>query len=114
MKDHIYIKKMAGIICYGGEGGTEENHSEVVFRTITLQDRFIPYEKNPILTQRHLLKTPRQYPITSTGHADIVEDNDGNWWGVFLGCRPYEGDYYNTGRETFMTPLEWKDGWPSF
>lgn len=110
---HLY-KKDGWYYLMCGEGGTEENHSEVVFRSKTLQDSFIPYEENPILTQRHLLKTPRQHPITSTGHADIVQDNEGNWWGVFLGCRPYEGDYYNTGRETFMAPLQWKNGWPHF
>jgi beta-xylosidase len=33
---------------------------------------------------------------------------------VILECRPYEGDYYNTGRETFMAPVVWKDGWPTF
>jgi len=41
-----------------------------------------------------------------------VQAADGKWWAVFLGCRPYEGDFYNTGRETFMAPVEWKDGWP--
>lgn len=110
---HLY-KKDGWYYLMCGEGGTEERHSEVVFRAKNLTDSFISYEKNPVLTQRHLLNTPRQFPITSTGHADIVQDNTGNWWGVFLGCRPYQGDYYNTGRETFMTPLEWKDGWPHF
>jgi xylan 1,4-beta-xylosidase len=33
---------------------------------------------------------------------------------VILGCQPYEGYYYNTGRETFMAPVVWKDGWPTF
>lgn len=97
------------LIC--AEGGTGYNHSEVVFRTKNLNEPFIPYEKNPILTQRHL-DTARKNPITTTGHADFVEDADGNWWAVFLGCRPYEGDFYNTGRETFMAPVEWKNGWP--
>ncbi|MEI9942978.1 MAG: hypothetical protein WDN26_02045 [Chitinophagaceae bacterium] len=35
-----------------------------------------------------------------------------NWYAVFLGCRPYGDDLYNIGRETFMLPVEWKDGWP--
>ena len=26
--------------------------------------------------------------------------------------RPYGDDLYNTGRETFLLPVEWKDGWP--
>lgn len=103
-KDNWYY-----LIC--AEGGTGYNHSEVVFRTKNLSEAFIPYEKNPILTQRHL-DTARKNPVTTTGHAEFVEAADGKWWAVFLGCRPYEGDFYNTGRETFMTPVEWKDGWP--
>ncbi|HEV7781780.1 MAG TPA: family 43 glycosylhydrolase, partial [Chitinophagaceae bacterium] len=58
------------------------------------------------------LDPARKDPVTTTGHADLVETPDGRWFAVFLGCRPYESDYYNNGRETFMTPVEWKDGWP--
>jgi alpha-N-arabinofuranosidase len=32
--------------------------------------------------------------------------------GTFLGVRPYSGDFYNTGRETFLLPVEWKEAWP--
>jgi alpha-N-arabinofuranosidase len=93
------------------EGGTGYNHSEVVFRTRSLDEPFVSFYKNPILTQRHL-NPNRKNPITTTGHADLVETPDGKWYAVFLGCRPYEGDYYNTGRETFMLPVKWEDGWP--
>jgi alpha-N-arabinofuranosidase len=31
---------------------------------------------------------------------------------VFLGTRPYSNDLYNTGRETFLLPVTWQDGWP--
>lgn len=97
------------LIC--AEGGTGYNHSEVVFRSRSVEGPFISYEKNPILTQRHL-DTTRKFPITTTGHADFVKTKDEKWYAVFLGCRPYEGDYYNLGRETFMAPVTWKDGWP--
>jgi alpha-N-arabinofuranosidase len=99
------------LIC--AEGGTGYNHSEVVFGSKSAEGPYVSYEKNPILTQRHL-DPKRKDPITTTGHADLVEGPDGKWWAVFLGCRPYEGDHYNTGRETFMAPVEWKDGWPQF
>lgn len=95
------------------EGGTGYNHSEVVFRSKSVEGPFVSYELNPILTQRQL-DPKRNNPISTTGHADLIEGPDGKWWAVFLGCRPYEGDYYNTGRETFMAPVEWKDGWPTF
>jgi alpha-N-arabinofuranosidase len=97
------------LIC--AEGGTGYNHSEVVFRTKSLKEPFVSFNRNPILTQRHL-DPGRKNPVTTTGHADFVETPDGKWYAVFLGCRPYEGDYYNTGRETFMLPVKWEDGWP--
>jgi len=31
---------------------------------------------------------------------------------VFLASRPYTGFRYNTGRESFLLPVTWKDGWP--
>jgi xylan 1,4-beta-xylosidase len=109
---HIY-KKDDWYYLMCAEGGTGYNHSEVVFRSKSVEEPFISYDKNPILTQRHL-DPARKNPVTTTGHADLVEDKSGNWWAVFLGCRPYEGDFYNAGRETFMAPVVWKDGWPDF
>jgi xylan 1,4-beta-xylosidase len=93
------------------EGGTEVNHSQVILRAHSPWGPFTPYEHNPILTQRDL-NQDRDNPVTNTGHADMVEAADGTWWAVFLGSRPYEGKYYNTGRETFLLPVTWKDGWP--
>jgi alpha-N-arabinofuranosidase len=93
------------------EGGTEFYHSEVVFRS---RDPFGPYQPgpvNPILTQR-TLDPERPFPVIATGHADFVETPAGDWWAVFLACRPYQEDLYNTGRETFLLPVTWQDGWP--
>jgi len=107
---HIYkINGWYYLMC--AEGGTEYNHSEVIFKSSNVGGPYESYSGNPILTQRHL-DPNRKNPITSTGHADLIETPDGKWYAVFLGCRPYEGDYYNTGRETFMAPVKWKDGWP--
>jgi xylan 1,4-beta-xylosidase len=98
------------LIC--AEGGTAENHSEVVFRSRGVAGPWQPGHPTPILTQRDL--SPRRLdPVTCTGHADFVVTPAGEWWAVFLGCRPYAGDRYNTGRETFMLPVTWQDGWPS-
>ncbi len=93
------------------EGGTAEHHSEVVFRAKKPQGPWEEYSGNPILTQRDLSEN-RLDPVTCTGHADLVEDGTGQWWAVFLGCRPYEGNLYNTGRETFLLPVTWKNDWP--
>jgi len=105
------IKKDGNYILYAAQGGTGFDHSEVAFKSNSIFGPFIPYEKNPILTQKNVDRN-RKYPITSTGHADLVETENGKWEAVFLGCRPYETDFYNTGRETFLAPVEWKDGWP--
>lgn len=110
---HIYNRNGFYYVM-AAEGGTAEDHSEVVFRSKSVLGPYKSYENNPILTQRNL-KNTRKNPITSTGHADIIEDNLGNWWGVFLGCRPYDGDnHFNTGRETFMAPVKWENDWPIF
>lgn len=107
---HIYkINDYYYLMC--AEGGTSYNHSEVIFRSKDIWGPYEPGENNPILTQRDL-DPQRPNPITSAGHADMVQLPSGEWWAVFLACRPYEGRYYNTGRETFLAPVEWQDGWP--
>jgi alpha-N-arabinofuranosidase len=97
------------LIC--AEGGTGYNHSEVVFRSESVTGPYVPYERNPILTQRHLDRN-RPFPITTAGHADFVKTQNGEWWAVFLGVRPYGDDLYNTGRDTYLMPVRWEDGWP--
>lgn len=94
------------------EGGTAEGHSQVIFRSENVDGPYVPYDGNPIMTQRDL-DPMAEDAVTSVGHADYVQDEAGNWWVVFLGTRPYNGYYYNTGRETFMLPVTWtEDGWP--
>ncbi len=96
------------------EGGTSVNHSEVIFRSDSPWGPFVPWKKNPILTQRHLDPT-RPNPITCAGHADILQTPEGDWWGVFLACRPIDNKFENLGRETFLMPVKWsEDGFPYF
>ena len=97
------------LIC--AEGGTADQHSEVVFRSNSVWGPWTPYENNPILTQRHL-DSARAFPIETAGHADFVDTPNGEWWAVFLATRNYARDRWNTGRETFLLPVQWKDGWP--
>jgi alpha-N-arabinofuranosidase len=110
---HIY-KVNGWYYLTAAEGGTAEDHSQVIFRSDKVDGPYVPYEKNPILTQRNL-DPKRKFPVTCTGHADFVQTDKGEWWTIFLGCRPYEPfeeNYYNTGRETFLAPIKWIDGWP--
>jgi alpha-N-arabinofuranosidase len=107
---HLY--KIGGfyyLMC--AEGGTSTQHSEVIFRAERVTGPYVPWADNPILTQRDL-RADRANPVTCAGHADLVQTAAGDWYAVFLGCRPYEGGHYNTGRETFMLPVEWVDGYP--
>lgn len=96
------------------EGGTCDFHSEVILRA---KDPMGPWEEytegNPILTQRTGLDPKRPDIVTSSGHADLVKGPKGDWWAVFLACRPYQDDFYNTGRDTYLLPVTWKDGWPT-
>ena len=98
------------LIC--AEGGTADQHSEVVFRSASVHGPYVPYSGNPILTQRHL-DPARPFPVETAGHADFVETPNGEWWAIFLGTRNYGRQFWNTGRETFMLPVRWTaDGWP--
>ncbi len=104
---HIFRKDGAYYLI-AAEGGTEEGHSEVVFRSDKVTGPYVPFAGNPILTQRDI-----HGPITSTGHASFVKTQGGEWWTMFLGVRPYDSkNNFNTGRETFLMPVQWREGWP--
>jgi xylan 1,4-beta-xylosidase len=91
------------------EAGTGHNHAVTIARGETITGPYEVNPRNPILTHRHL---GLDYPIVGTGHADLVETQNGEWWMVCLAMRPYGGYYYNLGRETFLTPVRWEEGWP--
>ncbi|MEL7122489.1 MAG: family 43 glycosylhydrolase, partial [Bacteroidota bacterium] len=107
---HIY-KRNGKYILLTAEGGTWENHAITAFSADAITGPYTPLTTNPVLTHRHLGKSSS---ITSVGHADLVETQNGEWWGVMLGVRPVEGPHYYLGRETFMTPVEWEGITPIF
>jgi xylan 1,4-beta-xylosidase len=108
---HLYRRGEWYYLCCA-EGGTSIQHSQVILRSKSVTGPFVPWEKNPILTQRDLDGTAPQ-AVTCTGHADLVIGPDGQWWSVFLACRPFAEKYTTTGRETFLLPVQWTaDGWP--
>lgn len=108
---HLYKREgWYYLVC--AEGGTSLQHSQVVARSRSPWGPFVPYEHNPILTQRDL-PADRADAIGNAGHADLVQGPDGSWWAVFLASRMYGGVHYNTGRETFLLSVTWKDGWPT-
>ena len=73
-----------------------------------------PFENcpgNPILSQRDRTS----HPIQGSGHGDLVQTADGRWWMSYLGLRNFGGmggDLHPLGRESFLAPVIWHDGWP--
>jgi len=91
------------------EGGTERGHGISVARGSSPEGPFEPCPANPILSHRST-----DEPVQNTGHADLVQGPDGSWWMVLLGVRPGGGTpgWHVLGRETFLAPVTWVDGWP--
>ncbi|CNG51367.1 Beta-xylosidase [Mycobacterium tuberculosis] len=91
------------------EGGTAMDHAVVVARADAVTGPYEGNPRNPILTNRNL---GAGHPIVGAGHADLVETPGGEWWMVLLAMRPHHGDRCVLGRETFLAPVVWEDGWP--
>lgn len=109
---HIY-KKSGRYYLMCAEGGTGGWHSEVIFVSDNPKGPYKPADSNPILTQRHF-PANRVNKVDWAGHADLVEGPDGKYYGVFLGVRPNEKNRVNTGRETFILPVDWSGTFPVF
>ncbi len=91
------------------EGGTEYGHMVTLARSQTPWGPFEACPHNPILSNRSL-----PVSIQCIGHGDLVEDQCGNWWMVCLGIRLNIGYpfFHTLGRETFLAPVQWENGWP--
>lgn len=89
------------------EGGTSFNHMVTIGRSRNIWGPYETCPDNPILTNRN----DNTKQIACTGHGDLFKDSEENWWMVHLGTRPVQG-MSSLGRETFLTPVTWKDFWP--
>lgn len=90
------------------EGGTNFNHMITIARSEKIWGSYESYPGNPILSNRH----DSSKEVQCTGHGDLVQDRSGNWWILHLGTRLSRRTMTHLGRETFLTPVAWKDGWP--
>lgn len=107
---HIY-KKDGYYYLLISEGGTELAHHLTIARSKNIEGPYESNPANPILTNCSRLGQSLQ--IQGTGHGDFVQAADGTWWMVFLAYRNYGGSYHHLGRETYLAPVEWKEGeWP--
>lgn len=91
------------------EGGTERGHGVSIARGTSPLGPFESAPSNPLVSAR---STSR--PIQNTGHGDLVVGPDGQWLLVLLGVRPRSMTraFSALGRETFVTEVDWVDGWP--
>lgn len=105
---HLYTKDGYYYLMIA-EGGTAHDHAVTIARSEKITGPYVSHLRNPILTHRHL---GLDHPIVGTGHADLVDTQAGEWWMVLLAMRPYDGYYYNLGRETFLVPVRWEEDWP--
>lgn len=85
------------------EGGTEYGHMVTYAVSDSISGPFDSYVHNPVLTNRNL----GGYPLQAVGHADLIEDYNGNFWLLHLGFRQLDkySCYHHLGRETFLTPV---------
>ena len=108
---HIY--KIGGkYLLLHAEGGTSIQHAVCVAACDTIEGEWVGNPCNPILTHRNMGKRAN---IVNVGHGDLVDTPDGKWWMVCLASRPQgkgENRVSPLGRETFIVPVEFEDGWP--
>jgi beta-xylosidase len=105
---HLYERDGAWYLLIA-EGGTHAGHAVSIARGPSPVGPWEGCPANPIFSHRSTDK-----PIQNTGHSDLVEATDGSWWLVLLGVRPrgVSSGFHVLGRETFLVPVEWRDGWP--
>jgi alpha-N-arabinofuranosidase len=89
------------------EGGTSYGHSIVIAKSKEILGPYVGCPENPILTNRN----DTTKAVTCSGHGDFVEDQNGNTWLVHLGVRAVQ-NLSHIGRETYLLPVSWKEGWP--
>lgn len=104
---HIYkIGEYYYLFC--AEGGTREGHMETVQRSRNIYGPYEPSPYHPFITNRDQKKEL----IQSVGHADLIDDPDGNWWIVALATRTKK-HMHHLGRETVLVPVMWDaEKWP--
>ncbi len=106
---HLY-KINGSYYLMAAEGGTEYGHMVVYAKGDSPNGPFENYHDNPVLTNRNL----GGYQIQGCGHADLVQDKNGNWWMLHLAFRQIDRwlPFHITGREVYLVPVTFgEDGW---
>lgn len=102
---HLY-KKNGYYYLLTAEGGTSYDHCVSLARSTSILGPYDVHPNNPVMTSKY---TPNNY-LQKTGHADLVETQNGEWYMVFLTGRPLsEQGRCITGRETGIEKVQWRD-----
>jgi hypothetical protein len=91
------------------EGGTDRSHAVSIARGPSPTGPWESNPHNPVITA-----AGTENDVQNLGHADLVEMPDGGTAMVLLGVRPvgFGHSFSPLGRETFLAPVRWVDGWP--
>ncbi len=116
---HI-LKRNGYYYLFCADTGTGEGHGQSILRSGDIWGPYEWNEENSIMTARN---NP-DFPLQKSGHCDLVETPEGEWYAVHLCGRPLENRNppdarrfagerrYTLGRETAVQKMEWtKDGW---
>ncbi len=101
---HVY-KRNGWYYLMIAEGGTSFNHAVMIAISDTITGPYVPNDRNPIFTSRHL---SYDHWVNSTGHSDLLQLPDGRWYMVALGIRGDLNRRSNMGRETHLMPVSWE------
>lgn len=105
---HLYRRDSEWVLIVA-EGGTERGHAVSAARGPSIRGPFRADPGNPVLTARGTHDR-----VQNVGHADLVDTPDGRTFSVALGVRPVgiTRTFSPLGRESFITEVDWVDGWP--
>lgn len=106
---HLY-KKNNTYYLLTAEGGTSYEHCMSLARSKSLAGPYEVHPDNPFITAKY---DPDNY-LQKTGHGDLIQTQNDEWYAVFLTARPLTKlGRCITGRETAIEKIEWhKNGWP--
>ncbi|KAJ5906932.1 uncharacterized protein N7473_003848 [Penicillium subrubescens] len=91
------------------EGGTDDLHRASIARSASPEGPWEAAPNNPILFNGAYGYD--NLTVQSTGHATHFDTPDGESYLAFLARRKINGSS-PLGRETFISPVQWKNGWP--
>ncbi|KAJ5197698.1 Concanavalin A-like lectin/glucanase subgroup [Penicillium cf. viridicatum] len=104
---HVY-KKDGWYYLLCAEGGTFRYHMLSMARSRNIWGPYESYGMNPLYTASGTTRY-----VQNTGHGDLFQDQNKQWWVVMLGIR-IKGGQSIMGRETFLTAVNWPwGGWPT-